>query len=372
MHSTRATIMFPILAGLMFAGSPLGAQKVERLDSYEGVAIRILQSNNAGNVHAVIDPALNKVVGYIEGCPRAHNIFAHPDGLYYYCANETENTLDVFDTVTLKLIEQLPLTDRPNKAAYNKYNRKIYVGISRRPVVDVFDLDTHEKYESIPVATGIHNIYVSPDGKWVVAGLNGRDEGSIQVIDASTDKVVREITLVAPNGVLHRVRPMMFLAAEDGSTDKILAQGAAVNGVFVIDWETGETERILYPPPLPAWKQSAEANQGAPMHGLEVLPDRSAIWASSRLDSRIYGWSLPDYEYIGAVEVGPAANWLTPTPDSKYMYVAVSGADYTVAVDLEKLEVVARMTVGAGPKRIDTAILPLDRVERTTTSPQGQ
>ena len=72
--------MFPILAGLMFAGSPLGAQKVERLDSYEGVAIRILQSNNAGDVHAVIDPALNEVVGYIEGCARAHNIFAHPDG----------------------------------------------------------------------------------------------------------------------------------------------------------------------------------------------------------------------------------------------------------------------------------------------------
>ena len=361
--------MFPILAGLMLAGSPLSAQKVERLDSYEGVAIRILQSNNAGNVHAVIDPALNEVVGYLEGCPRAHNIFAHPDGLYYYCANEEANTLDVYDTVTLELLEQLPLTDRPNKAAYNKYNRKIYVGIARAPFVDVFDLDTHEKLESIPVATGIHNVYVSPDGKWVVAGLNGRSEGSIQVIDASTDKVVREISLVVPNtGVIHRVRPMMFLAAEDGSTDKILAQGAAVNGIFVIDWETGETERMLYPPRLPAWKQSAEANQGAPMHGLEVLPDRSAIWASSRLDSRIYGWSLPDFEYIGAVEVGPAANWMTPTPDSRYMYVAVSGADYTVAIDLEKLEVVAKMTVGAGPKRIDTAILPLDRVENTTTT----
>ena len=355
--------MFPILAGLMFTGSPLGAQKVERLDSYEGVVIRMLQSNNAGNVHAVIDPAVNEVVGYIEGCPRPHNIFSHPDGTYYYCTNEIEHTLDVFDTVTLKLLEQIPLTNRPNKAAYNKYNRKIYVGIARAPFVDVFDLDTHERLGSIRVATGIHNVFVSPDGKWVVAGLNGRDEGSIQVIDASTDEVVREISLPGPDGEIHKVRPMMFLAAEDGSTDKILAQGSAVNGVWVVDWETGETEQILFPPPLPAWKQSAESNQGAPMHGLEVLPDGSALWASSRLDSRIYGWSLPDFEYIGAVEVGPAANWMSPTPDSRYMYVAVSGADYTVAVDLEKLEVVARITVGAGPKRIDTAVLPLDRVE---------
>ena len=40
------------------------------------------------------------------------------------------------------------------------------------------------------------------------------------------------------------------------------------------------------------------------MHGLEVLPDRSSVWASSRLDSRIYGWSLPDLKYIGVLATG--------------------------------------------------------------------
>ena len=82
---------------------------------------------------------------------------------------------------------------------------------------------------------------------------------------------------------------------------------------------------MLWPPKLPLWKQNADGIQTGDMHGLEVLPDRSAVWASSRLDSRIYGWSLPDLKYIGAVEVGPSANWMTPTPDSKFMYVAISG-----------------------------------------------
>ena len=45
----------------------------------------------------------------------------------------------------LELVEQLPLTARPNKAALNKKHRKIYVGIAAAPFVDVFDLDTHEK-----------------------------------------------------------------------------------------------------------------------------------------------------------------------------------------------------------------------------------
>ena len=124
---------------------------------------------------------------------------------------------------------------------------------------------------------------------------------------------------------------------------------------------------MLWPPPLPLWEKNADGIQSGDMHGLEVLPDRSAVWASSRLDSRIYGWSLPDLNYIGAVKVGPSANWMTATPDSRYMYVAVSGTDHTLAVDLENLEVVATIKTGARPARISTAILPPDRVNPSGT-----
>ena len=108
------------------------------------------------------------------------------------------------------------------------------------------------------------------------------------------------------------------------------------------------------------------------MHGLEVLPDRSAVWASSRLDSRIYGWSLPDFEYIGSVKVGPSANWITSPPDSRYMYVAVSGADHTLAVDLQSLEIVAKIKTGARPARISTVILPPDRVNPNGTNMRAE
>jgi hypothetical protein len=150
------------------------------------------------------------------------------------------------------------------------------------------------------------------------------------------------------------------------------AQATGINGIWVIDWKTGKTERMLWPPPLPPWQQNADGIQSGDMHGLEVLPDRSSLWASSRLDSRIYGWTLPDLKYIGAVEVGPTANWMTSTPDSRYMYVAVSGSDYTVAVDLQKLAIVAKIKTGARPARISTAILPVNRANTTTASNDSQ
>jgi hypothetical protein len=63
---------------------------------------------------------------------------------------------------------------------------------------------------------------------------------------------------------------------------------------------------------------------------------------------------------------------MTPTPDSRYMYVAISGVDYTLAVDLRKLAVVAKIKTGARPARISTAILPLNRVNPTASSGQRE
>src|SRR5688572_3499800 len=386
-----------VVCVVLLLAASIAAQQVPRLDSYKGVAVRILQSNNAGNIHHIIDPSINQVVGLIRGCPHAHNLTVHPDGLYYYCANEQEKTVDVFDTKTLQLVQQVQLSERPNKIVVNKKHRKIYAGIINRSakvagpgfqagagsslasVVDVIDIATHKVIRSIAVHAPVHNTYVTPDDNYVLAGLRGEvepGEPTIQVIDPRTDTVVwgMELTGHRQYGKTHHeVRPMAFEANPDGSTKRMFAQATGINAVWVIDWNKRQVVDLLWPPKLPLWKQNADGIQTGDMHGLEVLPDRSAVWASSRLDSRIYGWTLPDLKYIGAVEVGPSANWMTPTPDSRYMYVAISGSDHTIAVDLKKLEIVAKIKTGARPARISTAILPADRVNTTTaaTSTQG-
>ena len=178
-----------------------------RLDSYTGVAVRILQSNNAGNIHHIIDPTINRVVGLIKGCPHAHNLTIHPDGLYYYCANEQDKTVDVFDTKTLKLVhadravraaqqdrrqQEAPedlcgiVTDRPSRGPG-------FAGSTPAAVVDVIDIATHKVIKSMPVHHPVHNTYVTPDENYVVAGLRGEvepGEPTIEVIDPKTDTVV--------------------------------------------------------------------------------------------------------------------------------------------------------------------------------------
>ena len=382
-------VLFVVVGSLLLAAS-VGAQGVPTLDSYDGVEVRVLQSNNAGNIHHVIDPAVNEVVGLIRGCPNAHNLTVHPESLYYYCSNEMDQTVDVFDTKTLDLVEQISLSARPNKIAVNKKHRKIYAGISRRSdnpgpgvevdpdarfpaVVDVIDLDTHTLVKSIEVHDPVHNVFMTPDESAVVVGLRGEvgpGIPTIQVIDPESDTVVRGMELSGYEQygrTHHEVRPMALEANDDGSTKRLFAQVTAINAVWVVDWDSGEVVDMLWPPELPLWEKNADGIQSGDMHGLEVLPDRSAVWASSRLDSRIYGWTLPDLDYIGSVKVGPSANWMTSTPDSRYMYVAVSGTDHTLAVDLQALEIVATIKTGARPARISTVVLPPDRVNPNGT-----
>jgi YVTN family beta-propeller protein len=390
MARSRLLRALPAFFGIVLLTAQVAGQGVPRLDSYKGVAVRILQSNNAGSIHHIIDPATNQVTGIIRGCPHAHNLTVHPDGLYYYCSNEQEYMVDVFDTRTLQRVMQIPLSERPNKIVVNKKHRKIYAAISRRSskvvgpgfqqvaggaaVVDVIDIATHKVIRSIAVHDPVHNTYVTPDDNFVVAGLNedpDPGEPTIQVIDPATDKVVWGMALTGYEQYgrsTHEVRPMAFEANPDGSTKRMFAQATGINAVWVIDWNKRQVIDMLWPPALPAWKKNADGIQSGDMHGLEVLPDRSALWASSRLDSRIYGWTLPDLKYIGAVEVGPTANWITSTPDSKYMYVAISGADHTLAVDLKTRQIVAKIKTGARPARISTAILPQDRVNPSGTN----
>ena len=79
----------------------------------------------------------------------------------------------------------------------------------------MIDTATLEKVKSIPTKGGIHNVYVTPDGKHVIAGsIAGR---VMTVIDQKTDEALW--TLFAEG-----VRPMTFEVNPDGSTKRIFVQ----------------------------------------------------------------------------------------------------------------------------------------------------
>jgi YVTN family beta-propeller protein len=308
--------------------------------------VRIMQTNSLDTMVHLIDPATNEIVAEIPGIPVAHGIAAAPDGSRIYVSGEAETALKVIDAHTLEIIKTIPLSARPNNISITPDGSKVYVGIIAQPgAIDVVDTTTLENVKTIDVPGGIHNLYVTPDGKNVVAGsIAGR---RLTVLDTATDSEVW-----AWEG--EAIRPMTMSTKPDGSTDKLFVQVSGHHGFVVLDFDTRkEVARITLPDVPPEQRYDSTYN-GAPAHGIGVAPDGKTLWSTSRMNSHVYVYSLPDLKLLGGVPTGTDPDWITFTPDSRRAYVANAVSGTVSVIDMEALREVTQIPVGKSPKRNGT------------------
>ena len=312
--------------------------------------VRVMQTNSRDTMVHLIDPATHEIVAEIDGIPVAHGIAAAPDGSRIYVSGEAETALKVIDTATLEIIATIPLSARPNNISITPDGSKVYVGIIAQPgAIDVIDTARLENVRTIDVPGGIHNIYVMPDGKHVIAGsIAGR---RLTVIDTATDEEVW-----AWEG--EAIRPVTFSTKPDGSTDKLYIQVSGHHGFVVFDWDTrSEVARITQPDVPPEERYDSTYN-GAPAHGIGVAPDGTTLWSTSRMNSHVYVYSLPELELVAGIRTGTDPDWITFTPDSKYAYVANAVSGTVSVIDMDKYEEITQIPVGKGPKRNGIIRLP--------------
>lgn len=313
--------------------------------------VLIIQTNSAGdNIH-LIDASTNQVVGEISGIEVNHGAAAAPDGSRFYFSNEADHTLDVVDAGTRSVIKKVALSGRPNNIAIARDGRRVYVAISQAPgAVDVIDTQSLARSGSIPVNGAVHNTFVTPDGKYVVAGsIAGRN---LTVIDPKTDAPLWTLSFNAG------VRPIGFEKNPDGSTRRLFVQLSDFHGFAVVDFETRREVTRITLPDVPEAERHLEGLQGSPSHGIGVAPDGRTLWVNSKMNSHVYAYSLPDLKLLGGVHVGDHPDWLTFTPDSRRVYVANAGSNSVSAIDVASREEIARIPVGQVPKRNITVVMP--------------
>ena len=245
----------------------------------------------------------------------------------------------------------MPLSDRPNNLSISKDGKRVYVAIVAQPgAVDVIDTATLQKIKTIPTKGGIHNTFVTPDGKFVIAGsIVGR---MITVIDSTTNEPVW--TMPFDNGV----RPIAFETNPDGSTKRMFIQISDFHGFYIVDFAAHKEISRVTLPELPKDQQNWEMLQGSPSHGIGVAPDGKTLWVCSKVNHAIYAYSMPDLKLLGGVPVGHHPDWLTFSPDSRSVYVANAGSNSVSVVDIASRTEVSKIPVGQVPKRNTTALMP--------------
>ena len=345
------------LAGVVLCALPLS------FASAQSTKLRILQTNFAGDSIHIIDPATNKVVGQIMGIEAAHGIVTSPDGMRIYLSEEADNTLDVIDGKTLKITKKIVLSGNPNLIDITPDGKRIYVAIalswsdlSEFPKikaaasggVDVIDTTTLQKIKTIPIASGVHDLNVTPDGKYVIVG-NARGAKPPANVMTVVDTQKNEIAWTMP--MTPAPSPMAVMKNPDGSTKLIFTQNGRDNQFQVVDFAA---RKIINTVKLPAITGQDPNTFGPPAvsHGLMVTPDQKTLLVNSRGNSAVYAYSLPEVKFVAVATLGgKGAGWLSVTPDSKTAYIANEHTNDVSVVDIKSMKEVSRIPVGFAPAR---------------------
>src|SRR6266566_750510 len=174
--------------------------------------LRIVQTNSAGdNIH-IIDAATNKVVGEIKGIEAPHGVAVAPDGSRIYVSEQADRTLTVVDGKTLQPIKRIPLSGNPNLIDLTPDGRWLYVAIAltwddvsdfpqikanASGGVDIIDTASLQNVKTIPIRGGVHDLNVTPDGKYVLVG-NSRGARPPANVMTVVDTRTNEITWTMP------------------------------------------------------------------------------------------------------------------------------------------------------------------------------
>ena len=336
--------------------------------------VRIYITNAAGDSIHVIDPVTNKVVQEIKGVVGAHGINFSPDGSRIYVSNEETTSLDVLDRKTGKLIKKVPLSDHPNNIAVTKNGDRIVVAVARgKGGLDIVDAATLTLKKTISTNGGrLHNVYVTPDSKFVVGG--SIPSRTFYAFDLEKEELAWEIKMDLG------VRCMAIETNPDGSTKRVFAQMSNLNGFSVIDFAERKEVTKVSLPGVPQEFDHGGYRTNEPSHGIGISPDNKTLWVTSIPNNAAYAYSLDNLQVIGKVDlpsekiagretpISAVANWVTFTPDGKEMFVSNSGLRSVTVVDTAALKVIKVIPVGEVPKRNNTLVIP-DDGHATTTGP---
>jgi YVTN family beta-propeller protein len=326
--------------------------------------VRIYVTNSAGDSIHVIDPVTNKVVQEIKDVVGAHGIAFSPDAARVYVSNEETSSLDVYDRKTGKLLKKVALSDHPNNISVTKTGDRIVVAIARgQGGLDIVDAATLTLKKTISTNGGrLHNVYVTPDNKYVVGG--SIPSKTFYVFDLDKEQLAWAMPMDLG------VRCMAIETNADGSTKRVFAQMSTLNGFSVIDFaEQKEAARVTLPS-VPQQFDHGGYRTNEPSHGIGIAPDNKTLWVTSIPNNAVYEYSLADLKLLGKVDLpseqvpghaaplSAVANWVTFTPDGKELYISNSGMRSVTVVDTGAMKVTKVIPVGEVPKRNGTLVIP--------------
>ena len=153
-------------------------------------------ANRAAGVVTVLDLTIDKVISTIpiQAGPPQYIAFA-PDGNHAYVSiyndPKTINLVAVLDTRTTRVLQTIPVKQKPYALAVTPDQRFVYVPSHDAGAIDIIDIGTNTVVDSVDVLPNPHWVTFSPDGK--LAYIANHESNAVSVLDTGSRTVVKTI-----------------------------------------------------------------------------------------------------------------------------------------------------------------------------------
>ena len=326
----------------------------------------LLMLSKADHVLAIIDPATLKIVAKVPVGPDPHEVVASADGKTAYVTNMGHG--DSYEIDVIDLIAQKRLPDIDTRPLYGPHGityagGKVWFTAQDSKAIGRYDPSTGKL--DWCMGTGedwTHMIYVSPDEKKVYTtsahsgavsiienvlqtegphgpppGMHGKPQG-----DHTMPQHQPRWTWVETNVPVSKGSEG-FDVSPDGA--EIWTAAADDGKIAVINTATHKVSATIDAKILGA-------------NRLKFTPDGKHVFISNLRDGDLFIYDAGTRKELKRLAIGHGAAGILMDPDGKRAFVACTGDDYVVVVDLKTLEVTSQRINIGGPDGMEWAMMP--------------
>jgi YVTN family beta-propeller protein len=187
-----------------------------------------------------------------------------PNGGLLMATHYGDDSFSVIDTDSEAVAQTVTDVDEPFAVAMSEESAgRAYISSASATYDSVlaFDVSANRVVETYPLADGVIDVAVSPNGRHLYAGRTGADGADIAILDTATGDV-QAIAVAAAGTVTERLR-----LSADGRMLYVAANGASTAELVVVDTQRN---RVL-----------STVEIGSPIRDIALSPDGATAYVGS-------------------------------------------------------------------------------------------
>jgi len=336
----------------------------------------------ASHTIVVIDVQTQNKIAEIEVGHHPTDVSFSPDGTRAYVTNRLDDTVSVLDVSSRQVLATIPVGDGPHGVLTDASGRHLYVLNTAADSISVIDTSTFQELKRLSASRSPWSLSRSADGSLIYVTNNlsrfvtfrTPSMSEVTVIDTTHTIIKDRIVIPAANllqGVDWHPSGEFALITLNRTKNLVpmtrLLQGWTITNGLGIVWKDGRVDQVLLDEPGMCFPDPADVAitpDGSMALVTSSGSDRIAVVDISKLISMLT--TASDYQrqrvfpnhlgkptefIITHIPVKHSPRGIIITPDGKTAFVANALDDSLTAIDLNKLEAVARIDLG-GPEVI--------------------